>query len=256
MVVVVVLQFGCTSDDPDQPISQATPPFAESAPSDGLGSDAPAPELAAWSCEGAQPFDLYDAALDGLVNEVNGLLSDCVGGPQAGPHDDVALQKAAYASHPEVVTVLLGFGADPAYQDGQGESAFAWASRPVGDVVNEHIDVAKAAIVGHLLEAAPRASLDTRGEFGRTALHYAAGAGFTQVVMVLMQAGASLEVRTDEQFTPLMVAAGAGSGDVVSLLLDGGADAEARNGEGQTASDIARREGNERVVELIDTRSP
>jgi ankyrin repeat protein len=53
---------------------------------------------------------------------------------------------------------------------------------------------------------------------GWTALHYAAGFGFVDLVEPLLSRGADLEARDDEGRTPLEVAVEAGQAELVEML--------------------------------------
>jgi uncharacterized protein len=58
---------------------------------------------------------------------------------------------------------------------------------------------------------------------GETALHYAAGKGFTDIVKILINNKADVNARTEIDMTPLKLAAGAGKSDIVALLKQHGA---------------------------------
>lgn len=76
--------------------------------------------------------------------------------------------------------------------------------------------------------------------------------GKTSVVKLFLGAGISPDTRDEEGYTALMWAAMAGHSDIVSLLLDKGADQDARDKHhGMTALMHAAREGRTDVVELL-----
>ena len=93
------------------------------------------------------------------------------------------------------------------------------------DAANEQL--LRAAAAGDLagVEAALRAgaAVDTRGQYGDTALNAAAQGGQLEVAQRLLQAGANLENVGGADLTPLMNAAFAGHFAIVQLLLDRGA---------------------------------
>ena len=60
--------------------------------------------------------------------------------------------------------------------------------------------------------------------FGRTALHYAAGAGHSPVVRVLLVAGAKADARDRSGVTPLHDAVLGSHAETVALLLAAGVD--------------------------------
>ncbi|CAN0340089.1 unnamed protein product, partial [Scytosiphon promiscuus] len=59
---------------------------------------------------------------------------------------------------------------------------------------------------------------DVQDRFGRTALHWAAGQGHLETVMVLSSTGASIDPRSRCNATPLMLAALGGHDNVVRHL--------------------------------------
>ena len=58
---------------------------------------------------------------------------------------------------------------------------------------------------------------------GMPALMYAANAGHSQVVQLLLDAGAQVDARDNAGYTSLMIAAGSGHAQLVELLLHAGA---------------------------------
>ena len=66
------------------------------------------------------------------------------------------------------------------------------------------------------------ADVNAKSADGLTPLHYAAGAGNTVVVGILLKAGADPNARSIDGTTPLMRAAGAGREDTVKRLVAGG----------------------------------
>ena len=98
-----------------------------------------------------------------------------------------------------------------------------------------------------------RSELQTHGLY---ALHSACHLGYTEIVRMLLDAGADPNI-TDEfrNLTPLMVTS---STEIASMLLDAGADVTLRNfdalrsfDERETALDIAIRHQNQAMVELL-----
>ncbi|TMQ09623.1 MAG: ankyrin repeat domain-containing protein [Deltaproteobacteria bacterium] len=88
---------------------------------------------------------------------------------------------------------------------------------------------------------------------GWTLLHFAAFAGNTEAVRVLLDRGAGLEKRAENKFenTPLLVALLTGDRATVQLLLDRGANLAARYEGGTTALHLAAELGRADLVKLL-----
>jgi ankyrin repeat protein len=85
-------------------------------------------------------------------------------------------------------------------------------------------------------------------------LHYAAGEGHAEIVELLIANGAEVDATYEFGCTPLHWAADGGYKDVVELLLDNGADINRKYGNDDTALSEAILNGHRDVVELLLVR--
>lgn len=156
-----------------------------------------------------------------------------------------ALHWAAYHDEPEIVTLLVGAGANPQAASRYGVTPLSLACTNGDAVVVERLLAAGAdpnaslpggetplmtaartgmlAAVKALLARGARVdSKDDRR--GQTALMWAAAEGHAAVVQTLLDAGADLHVSVPSGLTPLMFAVREGRLDVARVLLEAGAD--------------------------------
>lgn len=90
-----------------------------------------------------------------------------------------------------------------------------------------------------------------RGWMTGTALHSGASRLQSEVVRVLLEAGANPDVRQSGGWTPLHAAAMNGDLASVELLLAAGADAAATNDEGRSVADLATESGDVATIERV-----
>ncbi len=86
---------------------------------------------------------------------------------------------------------------------------------------------------------------------GWTPLHYAATAGHSQLVSILLANYAYIDAESPNKTTPLMMAAHYGTAGVVKLLLEEGADPLLKNDVGLSAIDFAQKANKTDAVEII-----
>ena len=91
------------------------------------------------------------------------------------------------------------------------------------------------ALRGHLAKGVDINAKDST--FGSTALSSAALFGHTEIVALLLEAGAEVNARNRDGSTPLHSAAFLGQYEAAELLLENGADINIRNGDGGTPLD-------------------
>jgi uncharacterized protein len=102
-----------------------------------------------------------------------------------------------------------------------------------------------------LIERGAEVDAFGRGWMTGTAMHSAVSRLQSDVVRILLEAGANPNVRQSAGWTPLHAAAM--NGDVISveLLLASGADPTATNDEGRSVIDLATEKGDAATVDLI-----
>jgi hypothetical protein len=89
--------------------------------------------------------------------------------------------------------------------------------------------------------------------YGYTALMFAANQGYTDLVQILIAAGANLDIKNDYGDTALMIAVGNiyhNYPEIVKLLINAGADLNIQNTFGQTAL-ISAVESSKDIVQLL-----
>jgi len=84
-----------------------------------------------------------------------------------------------------------------------------------------------------------------------TALHAAAGGGYTEVMAVLLARGANVHAKDRWEHTPLHYAIDSGNVEAVKLLLDHGADVNAESYGGKTVLHEAAMMGKMQIVQLL-----
>jgi len=89
---------------------------------------------------------------------------------------------------------------------------------------------------------------------GWTALHYAAAAGETEIVQLLLGKSAEVDAPSPNLTTPLMMAARSGNIYTVKAIVDAGADLNLVNEQGLSAVDFAQKAGHAEIVEGLKYR--
>jgi uncharacterized protein len=132
------------------------------------------------------------------------------------------LHEAAVMGMKDEVAVLLEMGADPNVLTIQGSPSGPGSSALILASEKGHTE-----IVSLLLAAGAAVDVQNK-EHGNTALFLAATLGYTRIVQLLLAAKAGIEIRGfSGQDTPLTRASFEGHADVVELLLEAGANVSA-----------------------------
>jgi ankyrin repeat protein len=158
--------------------------------------------------DGTTPF--ISACDKGHMGVVRLLLQHV--GPEALQETDTkgrtALHFAAKWGHEDIVTFLLGQGAQANSRDDVGTTPLMWAC------INS-----RTGVVQMLVQHMGKQAVQETDNGGITALHFAAYWGHEETAAFLISQGAECSSRTARELTPLMFACDRGRLGVVRLLL-------------------------------------
>ncbi|KAJ3112420.1 hypothetical protein HDU96_004563 [Phlyctochytrium bullatum] len=137
---------------------------------------------------------------------------------------ETALHQAAAAGCPEVLKLLLDFGADIEAYDYDSRSPLSVAAA-----------YGSCECVCALLDAG--AEVDARNDFGTTALAFACaeGSDVSDRISLLIKRGASVNPPSRDKSSPLIEAARSQNLDAIKTLLKAGADVDWVDRKGETA---------------------
>ncbi|XP_011693596.1 PREDICTED: ankyrin repeat and death domain-containing protein 1A-like isoform X2 [Wasmannia auropunctata] len=93
--------------------------------------------------------------------------------------------------------------------------------------------------------------VDSRNNYGRAPIHWAASRGNTEIIEMLMQAKCDIEARDKYGMRPLHMAAQHGHRDAVKMLINAGANVSAINKKQHTLLMCGARGSNVAVVEYL-----
>jgi ankyrin repeat protein len=171
---------------------------------------------------------------------------------QRGAGGKTAIFYAALAGsgYADCVEMAIANGADLDLQDDLGHTVLSAVAAAENYGMFNLLMQAGAATTGlesiQLIQAAGAGNADRVKSLLATkvnldldrgaAISNAAAAGHTQIVALLIQAGANVNLRDKLGFTPIASAAYAGYGEIVQLLIAAGADTQAPAGESQSYS--------------------
>jgi len=153
-----------------------------------------------------------------------------------------ALMHACQTFQPnmKMVDMLLAHGAAIDAVDRKGMTPFQQA------VCSDKIELARMLLQQN-------ASVDYRGDFGRSALIHACMAPRPNmaIIQILMEFGADCNLCCQRGWTSLMYAVSLGHYKVVQFLLAKRADPNVQGTNGQSALMLAARNGNERIMRIL-----
>ena len=194
-------------------IKQRAVELVDSALKDGADIECPAGRLSSTP--------LMEASADGSLAIVKLLIKR---GARVNAVTDTfgltALSRAAYEGHADVVKYLIAHGAN----------------------VNANVTTHGSA-----------RALMTEGIWAhyQSPLGAAAFGGRTEIIALLLDAGAKIDAQDGCAYTPLMWAASDGHREAVTLLLQRGADRDIKTEMGDTAEDLAKRYQHPDIVNAL-----
>ncbi len=161
------------------------------------------------------------------------------------PALDRQLIEAAYANDVETASRLIEAGADVNAKDETVQSAYLIATSEVGD---------DPALLE--LTLANGADVDSKDSYNGTGLIRAADRGFTTIVARLLETEIAIDHVNRLGWTALLEAIILGGGDaahteVVRLLVEAGADVNLADGQGVTPLAHAERSGYDEMAALL-----
>ncbi len=211
------------------------------------GLDDPTP-MATW-------LPVYYAAEAGRADMLATLVEHGADIDRRDRNGDRPMDWAARYGKTDIVRLLLGAGADPAQAGNRGtplvqalEGGHYATAGLLLDTMKAQAGVGQAELDAALYVAAKGRDVDLArrliaegadpdghaGYFGESALHGAALRSSTEMIELLVAAGADLEARMRDGETPLFIAAKYGQAATLRALLEAGAEPDARDGRSLT----------------------
>lgn len=152
----------------------------------------------------------------------------------SNPSTPRTLGFAVWSDNVALVRELLNAGA-PVDNYGSETAADVTPLMESVDELEPYYDASRLLLTQLLLSAG--ADVARRDNTGRTALHYAVGAG-RMAVEVLLAAGSDVNAADDGGATPLHEAIVRGNVPAIEALCQGGANSSARDHTGRTPADL------------------
>lgn len=188
--------------------------------------------------------ELFAAASQGEVSQIRDLVASGEKVDARDSHGRTPLHIAAFGGHHAAMKALVASGADP------------------NALENDRYDIVTIAAVANDIKTLELSlSLGCRADnitspYDGTALIAAAHLGHTEVVEILIRAGAPLDHINNLGWTALIEAIVLGNGgckhiDTVKALVEAGSDLNISDRNGQTPMDLAKERGYSKIVELL-----
>jgi ankyrin repeat protein len=136
--------------------------------------------------------------------------------------------------------LLLGYGANPNYVNGKGNTALMYSAQ------EGHLKICDILVV--------RTSVNHKNFLGMSSLMLASFRGHDEVLELLIRSGAVVDEQTWEGNTALMMACSKGHNKCVEILVSFGAEIFLRDCHGNTAIDVAKLSGNIGMLCFLDTQ--
>ncbi len=155
--------------------------------------------------------------------------------------EDISLFEAAAAGKFDTVAHLIT--TKPEQVDDYTDDGFT----PLGLACYfGHYDVAR-----YLVLKGADVNLPSKNGFNVYPIHSAAAGNYTDIVKLLIEAGAEVNVKQQAGSTPLHAAAQYGNLDMLIVLLERGAEVNVRMEGGKLPADIAREKGFTEISEIL-----
>lgn len=183
--------------------------------------------------------ELMTAASEGRLDAARKLLEAGAAVDERNANGGTALMYAISANQLEVAEFLLAQGADA-----NAQARIGWTPLLVA--------AAKGRARGVELLLAKGAACATPDAYGWTPLMRAVSGGYIEAVDVLLASGqADIGAREESGATALHIAAGRGFTTIVQRLLEAGAEPLATDGAGRTPAEVARMQGHRDAEALL-----
>jgi ankyrin repeat protein len=250
--ILALITVAC--DNGTAPVSGVSPTTLEAAPAETAKTKATATgaeatvattTVPAPGVEGERDMNLIIASERGDLNEVNQLLAQGAGVNARDGRGRTALIAAAYGNHLEVARVLIEAGADVNIKDSTQQSAYLI---PTAD---GNLDMLRLTLQSG-------ADVHSTDSYNGTGLIRAADRGHVEIIQELLQTPINVDHVNRLGWTALLEAIILGNGgprhtEVVRLLVGAGANVNLADGNGVTPLTHARQRGFGEIIAILSS---